>query len=328
MTTAVSILSKNTDLAQYTPDQIQLIINTVAKGATMDELQLFLYRCKLLHLDPLKPQQVHFIKYGQSPGVIVVGIEGIRSMAARTGRHVSTNRGVLRDEKGSITYGWCRIKRLDANNNEQEFYEETPFGEYFKGKNPSWNSMPETMIKKCAEAACIRMAYPDDCGGIFIQEEREVMEHIEDNTNHRKVFPEQPGLEDHPINPDAEYTVNFGQWIKRTIPEICKKFSVDQIEGYLDKLEEHIKTGKFPENHEKFKDFITRMSGYLADQERVVEDMPDLRDLKQPETISIPGVFKLSSDNKQVPVEAVEVGMNSMVPESGLFDDFKKGSVK
>jgi len=42
--------------------------------------------------------------------------------------------------------------------------------EYHTGKNP-WTRMPETMIKKVAEASALRMAFPDELGGVYSQEE-------------------------------------------------------------------------------------------------------------------------------------------------------------
>jgi recombination protein RecT len=98
---------------EFNSEQLALITNTVAKGATKDELQLFLYRCKHMGLDPLKPGQVHFVKYGNNPGTIIIGIDGFRSKAAKTGKHTGTKRGVIRDEKGVCVGAWCEVFRSD-----------------------------------------------------------------------------------------------------------------------------------------------------------------------------------------------------------------------
>jgi len=73
-------------LTKFTDEQLKLIKDTVAKGATDDELKLFLYRAQSLGLDPLKTGQIYFIKYGSGPGTIVVGIDGFRARANRTGK--------------------------------------------------------------------------------------------------------------------------------------------------------------------------------------------------------------------------------------------------
>lgn len=155
----------------WTPEQFKLITDVVAKGATPDELKLFLYRCKHMGLDPLKPGMVHFIKYGTGAGTIVVGIEGFRSIAARTGKVSGVERGVHRNEAGEVVAGWCKVYRSDWNH---PAHEEVPFDEYYKpgrNKDGPWDKMPATMIKKVAEAAALRMAFPDDLGGVYTREE-------------------------------------------------------------------------------------------------------------------------------------------------------------
>ena len=81
MTPHIQVTQDQPLASQFTPEQMQLITSTVARGASPQELQLFLYRCKLMGLNPLKPGQIHFVKYGNSPGTIVVVIDGFRSIA-------------------------------------------------------------------------------------------------------------------------------------------------------------------------------------------------------------------------------------------------------
>lgn len=52
---------KSFDINNLTPNQLQLIKNTVAKGASDDELGLFLYMCHKSGLDPLK-KEIWFMK--------------------------------------------------------------------------------------------------------------------------------------------------------------------------------------------------------------------------------------------------------------------------
>ena len=152
---------------KHTQEQLKLITSTVAKGATADELKLFLYRANNLGLDPLKPGQIHFVKYGNSPGTIVVGIDGLRAKANRTGKLNGIKRGALRDESGKLIGGWAEVYRTDW---QEPAREEVPLSEYSTGKGP-WQKMPETMIKKVAEAAALRMAFPDEFGGVYVAEE-------------------------------------------------------------------------------------------------------------------------------------------------------------
>ena len=154
-------------VSDFTNDQLELIKSTVAKGATNDELKLFLYRCKNMGLDPLKPGQVHFVKYGNNPGSIIVGIDGIRAKASRTGKLAGIKRGVILDDEGRLVAGWCEVYRSDWLH---PIREEVPLSEYNTGK-AQWATKPQTMLKKVAEAAALRMAFPDDLGGIYSEEE-------------------------------------------------------------------------------------------------------------------------------------------------------------
>lgn len=155
-----------------TGGQRALVKATVAKGATDDELNLFLYRCKNMGLDPLKPGQVHFIKYGSAPGTIIVGIDGFRARAAKTGKHVGTKRGLIRDDKGKCLGAWAEVYRSDWTHPAKE---EVSLAEYSTGKG-QWSKMPETMIKKVAEVAALRMAFPDELGGLYSNDEMDQAE--------------------------------------------------------------------------------------------------------------------------------------------------------
>jgi phage recombination protein Bet len=232
-------------------EQIQLIKDVVAKNATDDELKLFLYRCKNLGLDPLKPGQIHFIKYGNSPGTIVVGIEGFRSRASTTGKLTGIKRGILRDDKGKCTGAWAEVFRSDW---KEPAHEEVSLSEYNTGKS-NWARMPETMIKKVAEAAALRMAFPDQLGGVYTNEEM-------DQANHGTVYPEQPSAEDGHPDPYPSYRIPGGQFAKRGLHEIEPKKLADYIESREKALKD--KPEKKPE---WWDDFVYRAEQYLGELE-------------------------------------------------------------
>lgn len=224
-----------TDAAGFTPEQMQLITDTVAKGATPPELALFLHRCKLMGLNPLKPGQIHFVKYGTGPGSIVVGIEGFRSIAGRTGKLSGVERGVHRDDKGKAIAGWAKVYRSDW---QHPAHEEVPMSEYNSGKGP-WQKMPETMIKKVAEAAALRMAFPDVLGGVYEQSEMGADSKAAPVVGNRLIVPEQPEAGDG-VQREG-YFIPYGPFARK-FPEDCDPAA---LRDWIDKTEaEAAKAGK------------------------------------------------------------------------------------
>ena len=193
----------------FTNEQMNLITSTIARGASPDELKLFLYRCQSLGLDPLKPGQIYFIKYGTGPGTIVVGIEGFRARAERTGKLSGIKRGSLKDDKGNLVGAWAEVYRSDW---KEPAREEVPLREFDTGKG-SWSKMPETMIKKVAECSALRMAFPDALGGVYAPEEMD-----QANRNDNRIVAEQPTAQDG--NFDETYRIPFGKFAKRTLEEV------------------------------------------------------------------------------------------------------------
>lgn len=153
----------------FTNKQMDYIRKNIAKNATDEELELFFYRCVQLELNPLMPGQIYFIKFGNNAGTIILGIDGLRAHAYKTGKLSGINRGLIRSDIDlKLTGAWAEIKRTDW---EKPVREEVSLAEYVDPRKPNWRTMPETMIKKVAEAAALRIAFPQDLGGLYINEE-------------------------------------------------------------------------------------------------------------------------------------------------------------
>lgn len=239
-----------TTQAVLNQDQLNLIKSSIAKGATDDELKLFLHQCSRLGLDPLA-KQVHFVKYGNNPGTVVIGVDGFRLVAARTGKHDGTERGVLRDKDGKVTYGWAKIFRKDWSH---PAYEEVPIDEYYKtgynGKPSMWDKMPETMIKKVAEVAALRMAFPAEFSGIYSHEEMDQAHTTPSKTEVTEVLaPDQYGA----------YVISFGKFKGMRIDAL----EIQELENYFGFIEQSAKeSGKKPFG--AVLDFLNHAEGYLA----------------------------------------------------------------
>ncbi len=235
---------------QFSETDLQLIKDTVAKNATTAELNLFLYRAKAMGLNPLKPGQIYFVKYGTSAGTIVVGLDGFRSLAAKTGKHRGTRRGVTKDAEGNLIGGWAEVSREGWIHPARA---DVSLAEYGKNQG-NWKTMPETMITKVAECAALRMAFPDELGGVYGEDERIVTEqappvvrHVDAQIENLTDRPEFETVIDHyeditnqPI-PEVVYVFKTGGTRKG---KPVSSFSQERLNTFIGEVDKLVDAGK------------------------------------------------------------------------------------
>jgi phage recombination protein Bet len=170
----------------YTLEQINLIKVTVAKGASDDELKLFLYQAEKSQLDPLA-RQIYCIKRwdsasGKEVMSIMTGIDGFRLVASRTG-HYRPDEEPPRyayDDKGTLYSATVRV--FWYHDDTKAWYPVTVtafFTEYVQTRkdgqaNSMWRKMPHNQLAKCAEALAIRKICPMELSNIYSFEEMTV----------------------------------------------------------------------------------------------------------------------------------------------------------
>ncbi len=162
----------------WTPEQIELIKRTVAKGTTNDELQLFLYIAKRTGLDPFA-RQIYCVKRWDSTQNREVmtpqtGIDGFRLVADRTNKYAP---GEITWDivNGKPTSATATIKKL-VDGVWHEVSATAFFEEYAQHKKDGtltsmWTKMPKLMIGKCAEALVLRKAFPAELSGVYTHDE-------------------------------------------------------------------------------------------------------------------------------------------------------------
>ena len=88
---------------RLTKAQQELLRNTIAVGASDDELKLFLYVCQRTGLDPFT-KQIHLVPIWNSMAggevrVPIIGIDGLRSVAERGGSYVGSDDATFEGER-------------------------------------------------------------------------------------------------------------------------------------------------------------------------------------------------------------------------------------
>lgn len=155
----------------FTKDQVQLITNTVAKGATQDELKLFLYVSKRVGLDPLA-KQVHFVKR-EGQMTVQTGIDGLRTVAGRTGELAGIDDAEYDTEEEEHPNKATVVVHKMVNGQKVSFTASARWKEYYPGEKMGfmWKKMPYLMLGKCAESLALRKAFPNDLSGVYTDEE-------------------------------------------------------------------------------------------------------------------------------------------------------------
>ncbi len=193
------------DALQWTDEQIQLLKDTICKGATDDELALFLHAAKRTRLDPFM-RQIHAVKRWDSQQKrmamsIQVGIDGLRTIADRTGRYAGNDDPVFSDKLNEWKAPeWARVtvyKLIDGV--RCPFTATARWSEYVALKkdtgapNKFWAEKPHIMLGKCAEALALRKAFPQELSGLYSEDEME-----QASNPNRPTGPAKPALTQKP----------------------------------------------------------------------------------------------------------------------------------
>lgn len=196
-TTALAPRTLADQLAErgVTPAQYLVLTKSLYPGAKPESALMVLDYCAARKLDPMKkpchivPMKVKVNDEWIWRDVVLPGIYEYRTTAMRTGLylgHTAPAYGEMKDYGGVSAPEWCSMtfKRAGANGVVIEFPVTVYFREVCNTKhdgsaNERWKKAPIQMLTKCAEAAGLREAFPDEFGGEQTVEEMEGREPLD-----------------------------------------------------------------------------------------------------------------------------------------------------
>lgn len=172
---------------EWNRDRIELIKRTFCKGATDDELHLFIATCKKLGLSP-EARQIFAVKRWDSKEQkevmsIQTSIDGHRLVAERTGEYEGQTEPQWCGDDGQWKDCWLssafpKASRVGVFKKgfKTPLFATAHWDEFIQTNKqgvlaPMWRKMPRLMIAKCAESLALRKAFPNELSGVYTSDE-------------------------------------------------------------------------------------------------------------------------------------------------------------
>ena len=171
----------------FAKDQVDLIKRTICKGATDDELTMFVQTSQRLGLDPFA-RQVFAVKRWDGNErrevmSIQVSIDGFRLVAERTGKYAGQLGPFWTADGKEWVEVWLDTKPPAAakvgvmrHDFKEPVWSVATWDQYKQQKRDGgltsmWAKMGPLMLAKCAESLALRRAFPNELSGVYTAEE-------------------------------------------------------------------------------------------------------------------------------------------------------------
>lgn len=188
MSTDIVVRTAPTSSLAITDDQVefndkQRFALGLGKNVTNADVAIYFHVCRRTGLDPFA-RQIYMLERWTKDGprqTIQTGIDGYRLIARRAGRYSIAKR-VWLDEDGNERNLWLKkwgppaACMVIVDRDGDQFPAVAMFDEYAQTTKSGdlaamWRNMPANQIAKCAEALALRMAFPQDLSGIYVEDE-------------------------------------------------------------------------------------------------------------------------------------------------------------
>jgi len=158
--------------------RMELIQRHFGKELSMEELELFGVICERTQLDPFI-KQIYPVKRKTKQAddsyrdvmVIQVSIDGLRSIAERTGCYSPGREPTYVYDGKTIISATSYIKKMTTDGTWHDVSATAFMSEYRPKYGKFWDNMPHLMLAKCAEALAIRKAFPAQTAKVYTPEE-------------------------------------------------------------------------------------------------------------------------------------------------------------
>lgn len=183
----------------------ELLKQTICKGASDQEFELFAHICKRTGLDPFAKQVFPVFRWDSKQGrnlmTVQTSIDGYRVIAERTGNYAPGKEIVYSyNTEGTLISATAYVKKLTKDGAWHEVAATAFWDEYAQktkeGKlSQFWSKMPHLMLGKCAESLALRKAFPAELSGLYTHEEmnnsvtmeQEIVEEPEPTLNQEQI---------------------------------------------------------------------------------------------------------------------------------------------
>lgn len=164
-----------------TTEQRSLIVNTIARDATPEELELFFYDCRRHGVHPLD-KLIHFTKR-KGRYTPITSIDLMRTRAAETGEMAGSDDAEFVETPDRPYPKEAKVVVYRLTQGQRFPYSATArWDEYYPGDGDPgfmWRKMPKGQLGKCAEALALRKAFPKQLSGLYAKEEMDQAGHVE-----------------------------------------------------------------------------------------------------------------------------------------------------
>lgn len=177
--TAITFTDDHGDEITITSNDVRMHI---CPQADAKEVAYFMELCRAQRLNPFL-NEAYLVKFAGKPAQIMVAHKALVKRAEAHPQYDGMEHGVVVMRNGEIHHeqrgavyteagekligGWCKVYRKDRR---MPIYAERSLKAMDKGQ-ANWKVMPDVMIDKCAQAAALREAFPDELRAMYVREE-------------------------------------------------------------------------------------------------------------------------------------------------------------